>query len=181
MKTHEGAEVQLYYSWLQHWMEASGHIHAPHALPSGKASPVLIRKEAGWAPEKAWKLWRRKNHPLAGKRTPAVQLVTRRYTEWALPTPKELKYASNFYINYFWVLANKNGTKELIIYDSQTEKKNKIYGRTTERKQRFYEHMYTLSNDLTIFRDKLSQPCNLNYNKDYTDQNWGIYTVTCRV
>jgi hypothetical protein len=37
----------------------SGEIHYPAALLPGKESPVPIEKEAGWAPEVVWTLWRR--------------------------------------------------------------------------------------------------------------------------
>jgi len=54
-------------------MEVSGQLHAPAALLSGKKPPVPIEQEAGWAPQPAWKRWRREKHPLpapAGNRTP---------------------------------------------------------------------------------------------------------------
>jgi hypothetical protein len=67
-------------------MEASGQLHAPAALPSGKESPVPIGYEAGWAQEPAWTLCRNEKFPApAGNRTSIVQLVVSLYTDWALP------------------------------------------------------------------------------------------------
>jgi hypothetical protein len=35
-------------------MEVRGQLHDPAALPQGKVPPVIIRLEAGWAPESVW-------------------------------------------------------------------------------------------------------------------------------
>jgi hypothetical protein len=40
-----------------HWLEVSGQIHAPDALPQGKGPLVPIGQEAGWTPETAWTQW----------------------------------------------------------------------------------------------------------------------------
>jgi hypothetical protein len=51
-----------------------------------KESPVPVRYEAGWDPERAWTLWGREKAPItAWIRIPAVELVARLYTEWANP------------------------------------------------------------------------------------------------
>jgi hypothetical protein len=47
--------------------------------------PVPIRWEAEWGTEPIWKLWREKSFTTTGIRTPAVQPVTRRYTDRAIP------------------------------------------------------------------------------------------------
>jgi hypothetical protein len=60
-------------------MQASGQLHDPATL--------LIGQEAGWAPEPVWTLWREKPLTPARNRTPVVQPVTRRYTDWAIPAP----------------------------------------------------------------------------------------------
>jgi hypothetical protein len=41
----------------RHWMEVSGQLHAPAALPPGKGPLVPIGQEAGWAPEPFWTRW----------------------------------------------------------------------------------------------------------------------------
>jgi hypothetical protein len=121
-------------------MEASGQLHAPAALPSGKEPPVPMEQEAGWAPEPAWTLWsKEKCLSPAGNRTPAVQPVAHRYTDWAIPAPwKILDSTSNrprplpstsFTIGYsllilpfdaLWVyselMKNKKFWEELIAY-----------------------------------------------------------------
>ena len=44
-------------------MNVSGQYHDPVALPQGK-NPGPMEKEAGWAPEPIWTLWKGEN-PLA--------------------------------------------------------------------------------------------------------------------
>jgi hypothetical protein len=66
-------------------MEVSGQLHAPAALPPGKEPLVPIRYEAGWAPEPFWTRWfKEKFSAPAGNRTPIVQPVAQRYTDWAI-------------------------------------------------------------------------------------------------
>jgi hypothetical protein len=63
-------------------MEVSSQIHAPVALPPGKKPPVLIGKEAGWAPEPVWTLLSRGKYLAAAwNQTPAFQFVARHYTD----------------------------------------------------------------------------------------------------
>jgi hypothetical protein len=66
-------------------MAVSGQHHAPAALyPQGKDLPLPIGQEAGWAPEPVWKQrLEEKSFVSVGDRTPVVQSVVRRYTEWA--------------------------------------------------------------------------------------------------
>jgi hypothetical protein len=65
----------------------SGQLHAPVALPTGKKPPVQIGYEAGWARGPVWTLWSTENSLApTGNRTPAVQSVTCRYTDWAVGT-----------------------------------------------------------------------------------------------
>ena len=42
-----------------HWVEVSGHPHAPPTLPPVKVPPVSIKWEAGWAPDAVWTCLRR--------------------------------------------------------------------------------------------------------------------------
>jgi hypothetical protein len=42
MNVYGEMEVSLQYSWPRHWLEISGQLHAPAALPSAKESPVPI-------------------------------------------------------------------------------------------------------------------------------------------
>jgi hypothetical protein len=63
-------------------MEASGQLHAPAALPPGKAPPIPTGYEAWWAPESVWMLWRRDKSCTARNRTQVVQLIVHRCTDW---------------------------------------------------------------------------------------------------
>jgi hypothetical protein len=49
------------YSWRRHYLEVSGQLHAPVALPPGKEPSVPVRYGTGWAPKPAWTTWRKKN------------------------------------------------------------------------------------------------------------------------
>jgi hypothetical protein len=63
-------------------MELSGQLHAPVALPPGKQPPVRTESEVGSEP--VWTLWSgQKSLSASGNRTPAVQPLARRYTDWA--------------------------------------------------------------------------------------------------
>jgi hypothetical protein len=63
-------------------MEVSCQLHDPTALLPGKQPSLFIGYEARWAPEPIWMLWK------IEKSNPAVQPVARRYTDFAIPTPK---------------------------------------------------------------------------------------------
>jgi hypothetical protein len=69
-------------------MEVSGQLPAPTTLPPGKEPPVSIGEEAGWAPETVWTRWWREKFPAphreSNPRTPIVQPVAQRYTDWAI-------------------------------------------------------------------------------------------------
>jgi hypothetical protein len=71
---HEGVLGEWRYTPLilrpRYYMEVSGQLHAPAALPPGKNSLVPIGQEAGWAPEPFWTRWWREKFPApAGNRT----------------------------------------------------------------------------------------------------------------
>jgi hypothetical protein len=53
----------------------------PRRFASGE-----VGHDINWT-EKDWMPWRRKMFCPAGKRTPTVQPVASRYTDWAIPTP----------------------------------------------------------------------------------------------
>jgi hypothetical protein len=59
-------------------MGVSDQLHAPAALLPGKKPLVPIGWDARWAPEPVW------TQCLAGIRTPIVQPVVSRYTDWAI-------------------------------------------------------------------------------------------------
>jgi hypothetical protein len=63
--------------WPRHYMEVSGQLHAPAALPPGKEPlvPVLDTVVKRKIPSP-----RRESNP----RTPIVQPVAQRYTDWAI-------------------------------------------------------------------------------------------------
>jgi hypothetical protein len=49
------------FSWPRHWLEVSGQLHAPAALPPGKEPPVPFEYEVGWTAEPVWTIWRSEN------------------------------------------------------------------------------------------------------------------------
>jgi hypothetical protein len=55
MTTYWGVELQFHHSWPGHWMEMSGQLHDPAALPSEEPQ-VLIEDEIGRVPEQVWML-----------------------------------------------------------------------------------------------------------------------------
>jgi hypothetical protein len=63
-------------------MELCGKLHARAAL-----TPVLVGCETGWAPEPVLTLWRREKFTRAENWIPAVQPVSRIYTDWVIRTP----------------------------------------------------------------------------------------------
>jgi hypothetical protein len=46
------------YSWPRHYVDGSGQLHSPAALPLGKEPSVLIGYESGCAREPVWTTWR---------------------------------------------------------------------------------------------------------------------------
>jgi hypothetical protein len=62
-------------------MGMSGQHHVTAALPPGKEAPVPIGQEVGWTPEPGWTTWRREKYCPTGIRTPAIQPISRRYTD----------------------------------------------------------------------------------------------------
>jgi hypothetical protein len=67
-------------------MEVSGQLHPPAALAPGKEPLVPIGQEAGWATSRSGRGGEEKNSqppPESNPRTPIVQLVAQRYTDWA--------------------------------------------------------------------------------------------------
>jgi hypothetical protein len=63
-------------------MEVSRQLHTKAALPPGKEPLLSIREEVGWDPV----VWRKIPSPLreSNLRTPIVQPVAQRYTDWAI-------------------------------------------------------------------------------------------------
>jgi hypothetical protein len=65
-------------------------LHPSRALPPRKAPPVLIGKEAGWAPEPVWtqRLEEKSFRLCRGSNLdrPVIQPVARHYTDWAIPS-----------------------------------------------------------------------------------------------
>jgi hypothetical protein len=74
----------------------------PGRFTPGKEPPVPIGQEAGWAPEMVWTLWSRdKSLTPAENRTPAVQFSAHRYTDWAIPAPR-----NKFIYSFICILYN---------------------------------------------------------------------------
>jgi hypothetical protein len=69
-------------------MEVSGQLHAPAALPPGKEPLVPIWWEAGWAPRAVLDAVVKRKIPNPRReskpRTPIIQPVAQRYTDWAI-------------------------------------------------------------------------------------------------
>jgi hypothetical protein len=77
------------FSWPRHWLEVSGQLHAPAALPPGKEPRVPTGYEVGWTPEPGWKTWRRENswpYRVPNSDPSVVQPVASRYTDRATST-----------------------------------------------------------------------------------------------
>jgi hypothetical protein len=53
----------------------------------GKEPTVPIVYEAGWAPESVRTLWRKEKSYTAEYLNTAIQIVARRYTDWAIAAP----------------------------------------------------------------------------------------------
>jgi hypothetical protein len=92
-------------------MEMSGQLHTPVALPHGK-SPLIHCIGGLLGPRTGLDtVERRKIYP-AGILTLAVQLVARRYTGSAIPTPspkeKKNKEAGGAYFHIHWKRSNDN-------------------------------------------------------------------------
>jgi hypothetical protein len=79
MKTYGGVEVYLHNYWPRRYMKLSGQLHARRLYPR-KFDPGVH-----WIEQ----YWEEKKFAPAGNRTPAVQPVDRRCTDWAMPTPEE--------------------------------------------------------------------------------------------
>jgi hypothetical protein len=81
MKTYGGVAVQLLHSWLRHYMERSGQLYAPAALPPGKEPRYPLDKRLGGPQSRFGRCGEQKSLALARNRTPAVQPVVRRYVD----------------------------------------------------------------------------------------------------
>ena len=89
--------------------------HAPTHLTPGK-DPILIVHEAGWAPRPVWT--GRKSRP-TGIRSPAVQPVVSRYTDWATRSSFIIRTITNCYAakrisNTCYVMKAFNGTSQTV-------------------------------------------------------------------
>jgi hypothetical protein len=69
------------FSWPRHELEAIGQLHTPAALPQ-----YPLDRRLGGPQSRFGRCVQEKNLVPAGIRTPALQLVARRYTDWAIPT-----------------------------------------------------------------------------------------------
>jgi hypothetical protein len=88
MKIYGEMKVYFCHFWSRLWMEVSGQLRVPIALPPAKEPPIPIGFEARWVPQPAWTLWNREKYFLpAGNWTPAVQPIARRYTDLAISAP----------------------------------------------------------------------------------------------
>jgi hypothetical protein len=66
-------------------LDGSGQLHASTALPPGKAGQG--NRRLGGPQSRSGRYGEEKNLVAAGNRSPAVQPVARRYTDWANPAP----------------------------------------------------------------------------------------------
>jgi hypothetical protein len=74
-----GIEVSFILDLGTRW---TGQLQALAALLPGQQPSVPIGQEFGWAPEMVWTLWKREKYLAhAGKRTPVIQAIARRYTD----------------------------------------------------------------------------------------------------
>jgi hypothetical protein len=109
------------FSWPRHYLEVSGQLHAPAALPPRKEPPVPIGEEVGWTSEPVWKSWRRENswpHRDSNSDFSVVQPVASRYTDYAIPAPsisaptlkKYMKYrfSNDLYWHVFQIKFRQN-------------------------------------------------------------------------
>jgi hypothetical protein len=80
METYGGVHVyRSKYSWPRHYLEVSGQLHDPSALP-----PVHIGYYAGWGPEPAWTMRKGEKSYLyrdSNSDPLAVHAVASRYTD----------------------------------------------------------------------------------------------------
>jgi hypothetical protein len=65
-------------------MEVSDQLHAPATLPPEKESLVPTGQETEWVPEPWWREKFPAPHRESNPRTPLVQPVAQRYTDWAI-------------------------------------------------------------------------------------------------
>jgi hypothetical protein len=61
MKTYGGVDVQIHVSLTSALAGGEWSASRPGRFTPGKEPPVPIGKEAGWAPEPVWTLWRSEN------------------------------------------------------------------------------------------------------------------------
>jgi hypothetical protein len=97
VEAHLGDRRYSSYSFLTSALEGGERSASRpgRALPPGKEPPVPIVQEAGWAPEQFWtQRLEEKSCASVGDRSPAVQSVVRRYTDWATPahSPRKCKW-----------------------------------------------------------------------------------------
>jgi hypothetical protein len=72
------------FSCSQHYLEMSGQVHTPAALPAEKEPPILIVEEPEWAPVPVWTIWRYESscpHRDSKSDPLVIQPVANRYTD----------------------------------------------------------------------------------------------------
>ena len=74
--------ISLLFLWLRHYMGVGGQRQVPAALPPGKTRYTLYRRLSGPTRRSGQT---RKISPPPRLNSRTVQLVARRYTDWALP------------------------------------------------------------------------------------------------
>jgi hypothetical protein len=103
------------YSWPLHWLEMSGQLHAPAALPLGKESLVPLDRRLGWPQSRSGRHGEEKILTLTGTRTPTPRSSSRRQSQYRLPYPGSQEY---LILNIFTNSRNWDSSVSVVIrYD----------------------------------------------------------------
>jgi hypothetical protein len=96
MKAYRGSGgIASLILWPRHYMEASGQLHAPAALPPAKDPSYLLDRRLSGPQSRSGRGGKKKKSqppPESNPRSPIFQPVVQRYTDWAiaaLPRGKE--------------------------------------------------------------------------------------------